>query len=255
MHSWMYKIHDMAQAASMPKPVPADAMGQQPVQDSHDQLKAQEDQEDEQAQDMAAQVSTGAMPSSQSGAPQSNSSSLNTQAVQAKLQEALVPSMQVAADMCMLGFRATCTCCIDSSSCRRNLVVLCREQMHHLLYCLYMICTPGRKTGNSFTLHWLLFICCSIVQTMATDTDIEFLLSFCKLLRRLQVQQKSHHQTRNQQTVSNENNFQIHVVSEKFEGMTSEERQSLIEQVSLHNAATLSPLYHQHAVNAAVMAS
>lgn len=53
------------------------------------------------------------------------------------------------------------------------------------------------------------------------------------LVCRLQVQQESHQETRNQQTVSNENFFQISVVSDKFEGMSQEERQRLVEQVEL----------------------
>lgn len=48
---------------------------------------------------------------------------------------------------------------------------------------------------------------------------------------RLQVQQESHQQVRNQQTVSNENYFKISVVSEKFEGMSKQERQTMVEQV------------------------
>lgn len=49
---------------------------------------------------------------------------------------------------------------------------------------------------------------------------------------RLQVQQESHQQTRNGQTVSNANSLQISVVSEKFEGMSMQERQTLVEQVT-----------------------
>ena len=48
---------------------------------------------------------------------------------------------------------------------------------------------------------------------------------------RLQVQQELHQQTRNQQTISNENSLQISVVSEKFEGMSKQERQTVVEQV------------------------
>lgn len=76
----------------MAKPVPSDAMGEQPVQDSHDQLKAQEMQEDEQAQDLAAQASSEAS-NPQPLEPQTNGNSLDTQTVQARIQEALSPSM------------------------------------------------------------------------------------------------------------------------------------------------------------------
>ena len=48
---------------------------------------------------------------------------------------------------------------------------------------------------------------------------------------RLQVQQESHQQTSNQQTISSENNLQVSVVSEKFEGMSEQERQTVVEQV------------------------
>lgn len=48
---------------------------------------------------------------------------------------------------------------------------------------------------------------------------------------RLQVQQESHQQTSNGQTVSNANSLQISVVSDKFEGMSKQERQTLVEQV------------------------
>ena len=36
---------------------------------------------------------------------------------------------------------------------------------------------------------------------------------------------------RNQQTTSNENNLEVSVVSEKFEGMSKQERQTMVEQV------------------------
>lgn len=78
------------QAATMPKPVPADAISQQPTEASHDELKAQEVQEDEQAQTMAAQSGNGAASTSQPMKPQMNGGSV--QAVQTKLQEALKPS-------------------------------------------------------------------------------------------------------------------------------------------------------------------
>lgn len=79
------------QAAQMPKPVPSDAMGEQPTNETHDQLKAQEVQEDEQAQSMANQASNGSAPVSQPMEAQMNGSS--TQAIQTKLQDALAPSM------------------------------------------------------------------------------------------------------------------------------------------------------------------
>ena len=71
----------------MPKPVPSDAMSQQPVEGSRDELKAQEVQEDQQAQSMAG---NGAATSSQPMSAQMNGGSV--QAVQTKLQEALTPS-------------------------------------------------------------------------------------------------------------------------------------------------------------------
>lgn len=80
----------VVQAAAMPKPVPSDAMSQQPTEASHDELKAQEVQEDEQAQTMAAQSGNGAASTFQPTEAQMNGWSV--QAVQTKLQEALKPS-------------------------------------------------------------------------------------------------------------------------------------------------------------------
>ncbi|KAL3150585.1 hypothetical protein ABBQ32_000395 [Trebouxia sp. C0010 RCD-2024] len=128
--------HTPDEAAAMPKPVPSDAMSQQPVDGSYDELKAQEVQEDQQAQSVAAQ--SGNVNSPQPLAAQMKGGAV--QAVQTKLQETLRPS-------------------------------------------------------------------------------------------RLQVQQESHQQTRNGQTVSNANSLQISVVSEKFEGMSMQERQTLVEQI------------------------
>lgn len=48
---------------------------------------------------------------------------------------------------------------------------------------------------------------------------------------RLQVQQESHQQTENQQTISNDDSLQISVVSDKFAGMSQQERQTVVEQV------------------------
>ena len=80
----------VVQAADMPKPVPSDAMSQQPTEASHDELKAQEVQEDQQAQDMVAQSGNGAASSSQPMEAQMNGGSVQT--IQTKLQEALKPS-------------------------------------------------------------------------------------------------------------------------------------------------------------------
>ena len=77
----------------MPKPVPADAMSQQPTEASHDELKAQEMQEDEQAQTIVAQSDNGSAPTLQPMQAQMNGGSV--QAVQTKLQEALKPSRYV----------------------------------------------------------------------------------------------------------------------------------------------------------------
>lgn len=74
----------------MPKPVPSDTMSQQSVEGSHDELKAQEVQEDQQAQNIAAQSGNGAGSTSQPVEAQMNGRSI--QAVQTKLQEALRPS-------------------------------------------------------------------------------------------------------------------------------------------------------------------
>lgn len=74
----------------MPKPVPSDAMSQQPVDGSHDELKAQEMQEDQHAQRVAAQSGNGAVTSSQPLEAQTNGGAV--QAVQTKLQETLRPS-------------------------------------------------------------------------------------------------------------------------------------------------------------------
>ena len=84
------QMHVVVQAAAMPKPVLSDAMSQQPTEASHDQLKAQEVQEDEQAQTMADQSGNGAASASPPTEVQMNGGSM--QAVQTKLQEALKPS-------------------------------------------------------------------------------------------------------------------------------------------------------------------
>lgn len=57
------------------------------------------------------------------------------------------------------------------------------------------------------------------------------LCRFVLICCRLQVQQESHQQTENQQTVSNENSLQISVVSDRFAGMSQQERQTAVEQV------------------------
>lgn len=62
---------------------------------------------------------------------------------------------------------------------------------------------------------------------------------------RLQVQQESHQQVRNQQTISNENSVEISVVSEKFEGKSKQERQTMVEQVMAMLLAGLMQVYHQ----------
>lgn len=77
----------------MPKPVPADAMRQQPTEASRHELKAREVQEDEQAQTIAAQSDNGSASTSPPMQAQMNGGSV--QAVQTKLQEALKPSRQV----------------------------------------------------------------------------------------------------------------------------------------------------------------
>ncbi|KAL3137837.1 hypothetical protein ABBQ38_005090 [Trebouxia sp. C0009 RCD-2024] len=82
--------HTADEAAAMPKPVPSDAMSQQPVDGSHDELKAQEMQEDQHAQRVAAQSGNGAVTSSQPLEAQTNGGAV--QAVQTKLQETLRPS-------------------------------------------------------------------------------------------------------------------------------------------------------------------
>lgn len=46
------------QAADMPKPVPSDSMVEQPIQESHAELKAQEVQEDIHAQHVVAQAAS-----------------------------------------------------------------------------------------------------------------------------------------------------------------------------------------------------
>ena len=104
----------MVQAAVMPKPVPADAMSQQPTEASYDRLKAQEEQEDAQVQTMAAQSSNGAAPTSQPVQAQSGGL---VPAVQTKLQEALKPSRSVLSclqqtllDVCV---RVSCEHCLD----------------------------------------------------------------------------------------------------------------------------------------------
>lgn len=82
------KRQGLVQAAAMPKPVPSDAMSQQPVDGSYDELKAQEVQEDQQAQSVAAQ--SGNVNSPQPLAAQMKGGAV--QAVQTKLQETLRPS-------------------------------------------------------------------------------------------------------------------------------------------------------------------
>ena len=82
------QMQAVVQAAAMPKPVPSDAMSQQPTEASYDQLKAQEVQEDEQVQSLAAVSSNKAESTSQP--VQMNGGSVQT--VQTKLQAALKPS-------------------------------------------------------------------------------------------------------------------------------------------------------------------
>lgn len=55
------------QAAAMPKPVPSDAMCEQPIEESREELKAQEVQEDAQAQHVASQAESNAQSAGPSG--------------------------------------------------------------------------------------------------------------------------------------------------------------------------------------------
>lgn len=55
------------QAAAMPKPVPSDAMGEQPIEESREELKAHEVQEDAQAQHVASQAESNAQSAGPSG--------------------------------------------------------------------------------------------------------------------------------------------------------------------------------------------
>ena len=115
------KYMSMMQAADMPKPVPSDSMGQQPIQDSHAELKEQEVREDAHAQQVVSEATTStesgsgpsgpagpsgpqaAATSADSSAPASTASSgaqsaaqmspSPTQAMQTALQETFRPTV------------------------------------------------------------------------------------------------------------------------------------------------------------------
>lgn len=59
--------HGAQEAAAMPKPVPSDAMCEQPIEESREELKAQEVQEDAQAQHVASQAESNAQSAGPSG--------------------------------------------------------------------------------------------------------------------------------------------------------------------------------------------